>query len=341
MNLNPIEPIKPKNTRPWWVSPWLWLPPGLLLVYLALRGVPLGEVVQVLAGLTPAQILALMAVNLLILGCFTLRWWLIISAQGYPVHFRQVFLYRLAAFGVNYFTPGPQFGGEPLQVALLNRRHAMPLPTAAAAVTLDRLVELSLNFGFLAFGILSSLQFPIFAGLPPLQLSLLGFGLLAFPVGYLALLWLGWTPLGSLLHRAAHRWQLPAAIQKAAMFVYSSERHVSGFCRSYPAPMAAAVLVSLAGWGLTILEFGLTLRFLGLDFQPAQVVAVLTAARLAFLAPTPAGLGALEGALLLAITALGGVPAHAVSLALLIRARDISLGLLGLGWLALSLRRRR
>lgn len=329
-----------KTARPWWASPWLWLPPGLLLVFWAVRGVPVEEVIQVLVGLSPAQILALMAVNLLILGCFTLRWWLIVNAQGFPVSFRQVFLYRLAAFGVNYFTPGPQFGGEPLQVALLNRRHAMPLPAAVAAVTLDRLVELSLNFGFLAFGILSSLQFPIFASLPPLQLRLLGFGLLVFPVGYLALLWLGWTPLGSLLHLAASRWQMPAVIQKAAGFVYASERHVSGFCRSHPVPMAAAVLVSLAGWSLIVLEFGLTLRFLGLDFSAAQVVAVLTAARLAFLAPPPAGLGVLEGALLLAVTALGGIPAHAVSLALLIRARDISLGLLGLGWLALSVRRR-
>ena len=328
-----------KTARAWWVSPWLWLPPGLLLVYLALRGVPLGEVVQVLAGLNLAQILALMAVNLLILGCFTLRWWLIVNAQGFPVPFHQVFLYRLAAFGVNYFTPGPQFGGEPLQVALLNRRHAMPLTAATAAVTLDRLVELSINFGFLAFGIVSSLRFPVFAGLPPLQLSLLGFGLLALPLGYLSLLWLGWTPLGSLLGRSVDRWQLPAAIQKAAGFVYSSERHISNFFRRHPAPTAAAVLVSLAGWGLIVLEFGLTLRFLGLEFSAVQVVAVLTAARLAFLAPTPAGLGVLEGALLLAITALGGAPAYAVSLALLIRGRDISLGVLGLGWLALSLRR--
>lgn len=79
-------------------------------------------------------------------------------------------------------------------------------------------------------------------------------------------------------------------------------------------------------------EYWLTLWFSGGNFNLAQVVSALTAARLAYLLPIPAGLGTLETSQVLAMQALGADPAIGLAASLLIRARDISLGLLGL-WL--------
>ena len=53
--------------------------------------------------------------------------------------------YRVAAGAVSYVTPGTQFGGEPLQAFLLVNRESIPADVAAAAVFLERAMELALN----------------------------------------------------------------------------------------------------------------------------------------------------------------------------------------------------
>jgi uncharacterized membrane protein YbhN (UPF0104 family) len=80
------------------------------------------------------------------------------------------------------------------------------------------------------------------------------------------------------------------------------------------------------------------LRFLGLHLSLPQVMLALTAARLAFLLPVPAGLGSLEAGQVLAMGLLGVNPAVAISLSLVIRARDLFFGGAGL-WIGAVLSR--
>ena len=70
--------------------------------------------------------------------------------------------------------------------------------------------------------------------------------------------------------------------------------------------------------------------FLGLKLTALELTLVIVAGRLALLAPTPGALGALEASQILAMQSLGFEPAYGLSLALLIRARDIFFGLSGL-----------
>jgi hypothetical protein len=78
-----------------------------------------------LGNLKVESILVLGALNVLIFSLFSSRWWLILRAQGHPQPYLALSGYRLAAFGVTYFTPGTQLGGEPLQIYLLQRRGAV------------------------------------------------------------------------------------------------------------------------------------------------------------------------------------------------------------------------
>ncbi len=79
-------------------------------------------------------------------------------------------------------------------------------------------------------------------------------------------------------------------------------------------------------------EYWLTLYFLGLPLNLGSAIIALTAARLAFLTPLPAGLGALEAGQILAMQALGAPAEVGLSASLLIRLRDLIIGGLGL-WL--------
>jgi uncharacterized protein (TIRG00374 family) len=324
----------------WKYATWLiWLT-GLTLLVLTVRSVPLGDIRQTLSGLQFWQLGVLGLLNASIFILFSLRWWWLVDALGKRIKLHTITAYRLAAFGVNYFTPGPQFGGEPLQVALLTKRQNFPAPQATASVTLDKLLEMIVNLGLLVWGlalVLSSPVIPVLNG--PAFLALVA-GLLALLLVYLLGVGSGRLPLTHLSHRLPKGLSQNSLIQTLAQFVYDSEKQIMRFCREQPRVFFGAAFVSLLGWSLMILEFWFSMRILNLPVSLLEAFLVMTVARLAFLAPTPGGLGALEAGLVLAAGTLGYSPAAALSLVLLIRVRDGLLGAFGLAILFLQIRRK-
>lgn len=306
----------------------IWLLAAALLWW-ALRFAPLAGVWQVLTSLSPYQIGILLAVNSALLLLFGARWWLILRTQGYRIPFLAIARYRLSAFAVSYFTPGPQFGGEPLQVYYLHKHHNVPTPAALAAVTLDKLLELIANFGFLLFGLGVTLSSGIISAqsVQPLPFAAL---LLFVPMLYLAALWLNRQPVSwALSHLPAWLGDYPK-FQRVAAGVQSAERQVSTYCRQQPTAVMAAFGLSAAVWVGLVFEYWLALRFLGLELFWWQLIVIITAARLSLLTPIPAALGVLEAGQVFALGALGFDPAYGLSIGLIIRARDVFFGLLGL-----------
>jgi uncharacterized membrane protein YbhN (UPF0104 family) len=121
--------------------------------------------------------------------------------------------------------------------------------------------------------------------------------------------------------------------------VAAAEEQIGLSCQQNPGPVLAASALAALNWAVMTLEYWLVLRFLGLPVSIVQAVAALTAARIAFLIPLPAGLGTLEASQVLAMTAFGFGPALGLSASLIIRARDITVGSLGLLWAGVLSRR--
>lgn len=320
--------------RPWWLLFWAAVP---LAIWLALRQTSPSDIWASLAGLSLVNILLWSALNLLILLMFIARWWLILRAQGQTISLWQLALYRLAGFGITYFTPGPQVGGEPLQVYLLQRREAVPAPLAIASVTLDRLLELLANFTFLLVGVGVILASGAVAVTSGYGLLLLTLGLLVLPASYLAAIWRGAAPLSGLAVGLAKRAPSLKRLDHLHSLLSSAEIEMGSFFRQHPGTVLAALALSFLTWGLLVLEFSLALSMLGLEVGLPGVLVALTAARLAILLPVPAGLGTLEAGQTLAMGLIGASPAIGISLSLVIRVRDVLLASLGLwlgGWLA-------
>lgn len=283
---------------------------GLAALAWALRDVPFTAVLAQLQAVSPLMLAALTALNLGILWLFGLRGWLLARALEAPLPLGRQFLYRLAAFSVSYFTPGTQFGGEPLHVHFLRRFHGMHSGQAWAVVAVDRLIESSVNFAFLSAGVLWMLLqgqhfLPGWALALPPALTLLPF------------LW---------LLSLCRGWHLPLKIAR----LREAETQAGALCREHPGALVLALVVSLLTWGTLIGEYALMLAALGFHLTPGELVLTMTAARLAFLVPVPGGMGALEASQVWALTQAGYSPAAGLSLSLLIRGRDISFGLLGL-----------
>jgi uncharacterized protein (TIRG00374 family) len=202
-------------------------------------------------------------------------------------------------------------------------------------------LELLVNFSFLVAGLVLVVQQQIFTGPIGSLMTAFGLALLALPVLTLVTLGSGRTPFSDLLRLTdriiLHKFQRQsltsvAAYEKVARIVQTSETQASQFCRQHPGTLALALVVSLVSWGLLVLEYWLALYFLGATLTPVQTIIALTAARVAILLPLPGGLGTLEASQVLAMQLLGFNPAIGLSLSVLIRARDVLLGGLGLWW---------
>lgn len=309
----------------WRLLAWL---AGLALLALVLRRVPLGQATALLRHLTPLEILALVLLNAVVLLVLALRWRIVVHGLGGSAAWFWLAAYRLAGFAVSYFTPGTQFGGEPLQVYLLHRRHKWPGSQAAASVTVDKALELLGNFTFLLFGLLVSLNLRLISRelAPPLFLA--AGALLGLPVAFLAAMAAGIQPLTRLLQRSPVR--RFSIVRRVLPAVASMEEAILLLLRRKPGWLVLAMGASLLSWVMQLVEVWVVLHFLELPLGLAETIGVVTAGRLALLVPVPAGLGALEVSQVLAFAALGYPPGSGLAFLAVVRARDLLLGACGL-----------
>ena len=235
---------------------------------------------------------------------------------------------------MSYFTPGPQVGGEPLQVLYLKNAYGLTAVRATAAVIMDKLLEFLANFLFLALGLFAVTASGMLGGFAPSAWASVPLALLLlWPLAHISLLYRRKHPLSALvkpLHKILAGKKKFAALANFLRLVIVSEHLAALFCRRHIGSLLAALGVSLLSWVGMTLEYHLMLTFLSADLTLTETLAALTVVRLSFLAPLPAGLGALEASQVFAATVFGLPAALGISLALLMRGRDIFLGGLGL-----------
>jgi glycosyltransferase 2 family protein len=316
------------NQRKWLLSS-LWFIVIAAFLYFALRNAPLTEILQTLKQLQFWQIALILLVNALVIISMTTRWWIIVRAENPSVPFLPLIGYRLSVFGLSYFTPGPQVGGEPLQVLYLQRNHGLSFARATSTVIMDKLLEFLVNFILIGVGAWAILRVGLVSenGIR-LNLSLIAVGavLLVLPLVHILLLYRGIMPISRILLRQPF-------IQKnhpSVRLIIVAERMASVFCRKHVRAMFLAIGVSLLSILGIAVEYYLMVSFLGMSISAVKIFAALTAMQVAFLMPLPGGLGALEASQVFALGAFGQPASAAISLTLLMRGRDILNGGIGL-----------
>ncbi|MFZ0391549.1 MAG: flippase-like domain-containing protein, partial [Calditrichia bacterium] len=158
--------MKTRSTpfRKWYLI-YLLIP---LLLWWALKDAPFTAIWNILQGFSAGEIVILFLLNFLILVILAFRWWVLLRVIGQRVPFRFILLYRLAGIGISYFTPGPQIGGEALQVWLLKKRSRVATSQALLSVSLDKVAETLAKYGFLAMGLMVVFYLGLFKWQPPL-----------------------------------------------------------------------------------------------------------------------------------------------------------------------------
>lgn len=308
---------------------------GLVLAWHALRGMPWGEAWGSLTAISPGGLLILLGLNMAILPLMAARWWQLLQALGAPVGLSTVCAYRFAGNAVNYLTPGPHFGGEPLLVYLLRQRQGIPLPAAAISVALDRMLELLASIVVLCCSLvmLTVTASGPFTGRWALPLAIT---LVAAVAALLGALCMGKRPLSRLyawyMRSCGMAHGAPTGFAGRLLeTLQQGEALTESLFHQHRRPFLLANLSSLGSWLAVFAECWLMAALLGHSLSFVQLLSVVIATRLAFLTPLPAGLGVLESALPWVTAALGLGSVLGFSLCLLIRVRDILFSLGGLG----------
>jgi uncharacterized protein (TIRG00374 family) len=298
------------------------------LLYFALRNAPVLEIWNTLAQLHLSQLGIIFIINAAVIVAMTARWWMIVRAHNPSIPFLPLVKYRLAVFGLSYFTPGPQVGGEPLQVLYLQRNHGVTFARATSIVLMDKLLEFLANFILIGVGITAAVRVGMFAGSGTQAVgSLIPMAaILIWPAIHLILLYRGQFPISGVLRAVASL----IGNRNWMRLIMVSERMAASFTRRNLPALMGALLFSMLAWTGMATEYFLIAAFLEANLSFEQALAALTAGLLAFLVPLPGGLGALEASQVYAMTAMGYAPALGISISLIMRARDILNGGVGL-----------
>ncbi len=301
------------------------------LYWVAFKDVAIRDILSALRRWAMTDILLFGLLNVLVIGAMCLRLWMILHRCGYRVPIRCLVAYRIGANAISYITPGPHFGGEPFQIHMLIRSHRLPIAHAAASVATDRAIEMIANLGLLCFGGLYLLHQSYLATL--FKIQFIAFLLLTFTSAcvFLKAVADGRTPLSRFT-----RWMravLKLSARNSSQFTFLRAGEIkAGEILKQPQPILWLYGgCALGQWFLMAAEFWLIYAVIGIPLQPSELMAVVIAARLAFLLPLPGALGALETSQMLILASFNLAPGAGLAACIIMRARDLLMVGAGVG----------
>ena len=294
-----------------------------------LSQLPLEAALQSVAELGLEQWLLWICVNLLVIVLLVARWLALTRAMGSAVSFAQLLRVRQAGQLISFVTPGPQFGGEPLQVYWLWKRYKLPGHSAFLSVGVDRFFELWINFAVLLM-VVSKLAITVSTDLvdwSAIVLILLGLVLLlAFAAWFITR-----QPERMLsgIERLTWPWKNHPRLGRLQTHWSRLHEALQAVIKEKRPALGQALVLSLLGWVAMISEFWLLLRLVDVDFDLSSFFFLLAVTRLAFLLPLPGGIGSLEAGIFWAFSVLALPLAAAAGLIALMRFRDFVVLLAG------------
>ncbi len=305
---------------------WLSVAIGLALFIPVLWTTNWSDAASTLQNSNPEYITLYLAATAIIISLLVLRWQIIVIASGVDVSYYRLFSYQLSRTAVSFVTPGPRVGGDAVAAGLLTRhqtgRKRTTFSHALSTVVLDRAVEVqtfSVLFFLGVFWLSFHGELPASASVPLLIISSIClFFAAVVAIGFAK----GKHVITTLMKRFSKNKKTIAAAKRF-------ENETMAFYRARPRAFLLATLVSALAWLVSLVEYSAALQVLGFNAPLWGVFIVYSFVGLAYLLPIPLALGTLETSQTTAFTIIGFNPVGGLLLALLIRARDIIISLVG------------
>ena len=310
----------------------LWIT-ALILAGWTLSQLPFKEILANLKSLHPRDYFILFSANLAIILIFNLRWSVLGNAIQAPIHFLQLLLIRQAGQTVSFITPGPQFGGEPLQIFWLWRNAQLPLHKALLSLGLDRFYELWVNFSVLVLGVLlllisSANTTADWSTILIVLIAVLAFLTIFGAIAFKQPLWLAHR-----FNKITHRWQAHRYLSHIKTQWNLLGDDLRNCLQHQRKRLLYAALLSALGWVGLIAELQLILWLTNTLLPLTGFLLLFVALRLALLLPLPGGIGTMEAAVFWTFHYLNLPMESALAMIALMRLRDVVVLMFGFGCL--------
>ena len=309
----------------------VWLV-GCSLVFFTVRELPLAGILERLGEISPLRLVGLLAINSLILFLSVKRWQILAQAFDIQLSLAHLFKVRQAGNTISFVTPGPQFGGEPLQLYWLRQSREIPMDISLAILGADRFMEIFINLSILLLSV-------IFIFYTDIEVNLSKTFLFIFlTVSILSMLlvlflrqpeWLE-NIFKSLFSRFTHTVSNSNESQNAS----SSWGRILTKIEKNKSKVILAATIALLGWIALLFELLMMMEALGVSSNFYEVIFVMLGIRIALLMPIPGGVGTIEASLFWSFEILGLTLAGAGGLIALSRLRDVIVLFIGIGCLS-------
>ena len=306
---------------------------AILLTGWTLFHLPIKSIVESVSALTWSQWFTWFGTNALIICLGTKRWHGFIAMLKAHISFTDLLVIRQAGHAVNFITPGPQCGGEPLQLFWLCR-NGLSLENALLSIGLDRFYELLINFTVLLICALMLLfMFDIqFIG-ASFNSSQIFKGVFLTSSVLAIILWLVVrrpAVIFSRFRQVFSRWIEHPTLNKIKHSWQSIKKDLRLVLHTQKLVLVNAILISVLAWAALLGELALLLNFLNVNVDLAAFLLILIAMRLALLLPIPGGIGTLEASVFWSFQYLDLPTTAAIAVIALMRLRDLVILMFGL-----------
>jgi uncharacterized protein (TIRG00374 family) len=236
--------------------------------------------------------------------------------------FARLWVVRMIGEAFNNTLPAGGVGGEPIKAILLNRHFQIDYPGSTASLFAAKTVTMTALVLFLSVGLVlmlgedrlpPELQWGGGVGLAVLATAIIGFfACQRFGVSSRSLQWLK-DKFGS------------ERLSGAALSVANVDKRFEEFYGQNHGRFAASMGIAFAVWVISTIEVYAALHLMGHPVTWTEAWIIEAAVQLARAAAffIPAGLGALDGTLLVLCTIFTGSPTAGAAVVLLRRLRDI------------------
>jgi len=308
----------------------LFLLVGIVLLAVVLLRTDLHELWRQVVGVGWGGMAAVLLIYALYFGADAVSWHIVLPAVAINGRWLlRMFAVRMIGEAYNNITPTASMGGEPIKAWLLKSNWGIPLRDAGASLVIAKTTSMFALVVFVGIGAAMLLVHERITAGHKLAAAL-GFGFIVLSAVVFFLMqhlrlstyvaqWLGRRRFGQRLRG------LVAAAEDI-------DRQFAAFYGGHRARLLWSFAFALANWVLGAVEVYLIMGLVGFPLSFAEVWMIECMVQLvrtiAFF--IPAGLGAQEAALLIAVGALTGVPSAGVAMALVRRFRDVL-------WIGLSL----
>ncbi len=252
------------------------------------------------------------------------KWREILKSQGNLIPFFQLFKAYLAGFSLMYLFQIFSLGGEFLRGYVIKKENSLPFSKAMASVIIDRILDLTVGFFIIIFGILI---FIFKIGLPPSSLIMIFLAtFLAFLIGVFLFYYKVLkkeSPLKFFLRFFIKKYEKDHS-------PFPMEEEIFNFFRIKQKIFWKSLGLTFLKNGVLLLRCWSLLFFLGKQVEFLPAFSIFGFYSLAAVLPIPAELGTEDATQLFVFNSFGLTGATATAFVMIIRGADLILALAGL-----------